>query len=97
MTEQTEFFQGSSLTVDGITSRYGILRQNDGDFGTQVGVGHVNRIFETKDDHPQAACWACAPSNPIWGEAMRWTKERPILRFTSNGLEVSYHGGQVPG
>lgn len=98
MTEQTESpiqipsFEGRALEVDGIVSRVGIA-----DGASFVGVLHVNRIFESKDDHPYPACPMCFGVINSWEESMRWTKEQPILRFTRFGLEVSHHGGQVPG
>ena len=65
-----------SMVVDGITSQ-------------QTTESGTCRYFMSDIADHEGGCLACALEIDFWPEGMRWNKDWPILRFTSEGLQVS--------
>lgn len=64
-----------SMVVDGITS-------------VRTTVSGTCRYFMSDILDHEDYCLACLLEMDWWNESMRWTPDIPILRFTSDGLQV---------
>lgn len=82
------------IEVDGIRSVTGFVPGPDGIRLVRVGVGHRQSLFSFKSDHPyefEQSCPTCR-GNGTADDSMSWSRRNPIVRFTSNGLEIHHVG-----
>jgi hypothetical protein len=81
------------IEVDGIRSVVGFVTGPDGGVA-RVGIGHRQPLFSFKMDHLYASEQSCPTcrGNGTADDSMSWSRRNPIVRFTSNGLEIHHVG-----
>lgn len=91
--DETTGMISRQIEVDGILSVYGFVTGPDGRC-VRVGIGHRQSLFSFKWDHSyesEQSCPTCR-GNGVADDSMSWSPRNPIVRFTSNGLEIHHVG-----